>query len=344
MLVTGLLNVPWEALYNPDDPGGGFLSDRCSIITRWPEQTGNAERDLVTTPTVFGRPRIVCLDSVLAGDPQAMEGTSLIATLREEGEHVHMPISRSELVKSVSDVRMVHWICEHAERGLRLTEEVFYTEDDAVAHRFPRGSTLVLTSCRSGGSTMSEIGIAAGICVASECTVIAPSSVVATRVGVQFVRRVNAILRENHASAEVRLVDLWSALKGTDPCAIGPREPKLSAERCYALWNGNLWQRGNSSGRTIVMNLIITERDYELSLNRTEVKKLKGHEQEPILGPDDAADVLDALPKVLADRFRRMLPDNYEMSELQLKFSISGAPFGVGVAGEALVKFAPKRA
>ena len=112
MLVTGLLNVPWEALYNPDDPGGGFLSDRCSIITRWPEQTGNAERDLVTTPTVFGRPRIVCLDSVLAGDPQAMEGTSLIATLREEGEHVHMPISRSELVKSVSDVRMVHWICE----------------------------------------------------------------------------------------------------------------------------------------------------------------------------------------------------------------------------------------
>ena len=69
------------------------------------------------------------------------------------------------------------------------------------------------------------------------------------------------------------------------------------------------------------MNLIITERDYELSLNRTEVKKLKGHEQEPILGPDDAADVLDALPKVLADRFRRMLPDNYEMSELQLSLA-----------------------
>jgi hypothetical protein len=37
-----------------------------------------------------------------------------------------------------------------------------------------------------------------------------------------------------------------------------------------------------------------------------------------------------------------MLPDDYEMSELQLKFSISGAPFGVGVAGEAIVKFGPK--
>jgi hypothetical protein len=90
------------------------------------------------------------------------------------------------------------------------------------------------------------------------------------------------------------------------------------------------------------MNLIITEHDYEVSLDKAQVKKLKGDEREAILGPDDAADVLDALPKVLADRFRRMLPDDYEMSELQLKFSISGAPFGVGVAGEAIVKFGPK--
>ncbi len=238
VLVTGLLNVPWEALYNPDGPGAGFLSDQCSIVTRWPEQTGNAERDLVTTPTLFGRSRVVCLDSILADDKQLMEGTSLAVTLREEGEHVHMPVSRRDLVRLVSDVRLVHWICEHAERGLRLSEEVFYSEDDAVAHKFPRGSTLVLTSCRSGGTPMSEIGIAAGICVASECTVIAPSSVVATRVGVQFVRRVNAILKADLGATEVRLVDLWSALKGTEPGVIGPREPKLSAERCYALWYG----------------------------------------------------------------------------------------------------------
>jgi hypothetical protein len=90
------------------------------------------------------------------------------------------------------------------------------------------------------------------------------------------------------------------------------------------------------------MQLVVTERDYEAALDKASVRKLKGENRDTILGSKEAADVLDALPRVLADRVRRMLPDDYEMLEMQLKISISGAPFGVGVAGDAIVKFGPK--
>lgn len=92
------------------------------------------------------------------------------------------------------------------------------------------------------------------------------------------------------------------------------------------------------------MQLILTEQDYEQSLSKAAVRKLRGEKGEAILGPDEAGTVLQALPRVLADRIRRMIPENYEVREIQIKVAFSGAPFGVGVAGDAVVKFGPKAA
>lgn len=60
---------------------------------------------------------------------------------------------------------------------------------------------------------------------------------------------------------------------------------------------------------------------------------------------DRAADartaVIEAMPRVISGRLRRMLPDGFEVAEIALKFVISGTPFGVGIGGDVVVKFVP---
>lgn len=51
--------------------------------------------------------------------------------------------------------------------------------------------------------------------------------------------------------------------------------------------------------------------------------------------------LFDALPTALAKRFARITPGDYVVAELTLKVLVKGSPFGIGVEGEALVKFVP---
>jgi hypothetical protein len=92
------------------------------------------------------------------------------------------------------------------------------------------------------------------------------------------------------------------------------------------------------------MQLVITEKDYEEALGAREVKRLTTVKTEEILGPEHTISVVDALQRVIADRFRKMIPEDYEMREIQIKVAFSGTPFGVGVSGDATVKFMPKGA
>lgn len=93
------------------------------------------------------------------------------------------------------------------------------------------------------------------------------------------------------------------------------------------------------------MQIQITEKDYNDALGANEVRNLKQSQKEAILGeaPEPATQaILDALPKVVVERFRRMIPPDYEVQQIELKVKISGHPFGVGIGGEATVKFGPK--
>jgi hypothetical protein len=59
-----------------------------------------------------------------------------------------------------------------------------------------------------------------------------------------------------------------------------------------------------------------------------------------VLGEDEKTAqewILEALPAVIAKRVRPMLPEDFELSEMQMKVSLQGKPFGVGVGGEVLV-------
>ena len=92
------------------------------------------------------------------------------------------------------------------------------------------------------------------------------------------------------------------------------------------------------------MQLELTESDFNQALGADAVKRLSRERKEHVLGEDEVEAVMDAMPRVLATRFKRMLPEHFEIREITLKVSLSGKPFGVGVSGDATVKFGPKAA
>lgn len=92
------------------------------------------------------------------------------------------------------------------------------------------------------------------------------------------------------------------------------------------------------------MELELSEADFSRALGVDVVKRLSLGHQVQVLGDGDVKAVVDALPRVLSERFKRMLPSDFEIREITLKVSLSGNPFGVGVSGDATVKFGPKLA
>ena len=93
------------------------------------------------------------------------------------------------------------------------------------------------------------------------------------------------------------------------------------------------------------MEILITEADYNKAIGTAEVRSLRDGQKEAILGdkPEPANQaILDALPRVLADRFKNMIPPDYEVQQIELKVQIAGQPFGIGIRGDAVVKFGPR--
>jgi hypothetical protein len=90
------------------------------------------------------------------------------------------------------------------------------------------------------------------------------------------------------------------------------------------------------------MQLELSEADFSRALGRDAVKRLSQIPQEQVLGEGDVNALFDALPRVLSERFKRMLPSDFEIREITLKVLLSGSPFGVGLSGDATVKFGPK--
>lgn len=233
--------IPWEALYNPRFGEGAFLSDNC-VLVRVPVAF-DAEPSEYDRP-IFVQEKLICLDSML--QQYEFRGKILNKIFEDEGEEVFVTNVISELTRRVLNTRIVYWICEHEEKqGLRLAENVHFSLDDCRVHRFPSGSVLFLVSC-SGGRGLISPSFSERIVASSNCTVVAPSSVIAVDAAIDFVNRVNKIMKENGATY---LHEIWSYLKGSlSGTASEDGSHKITPERCYALWFGIY---GNSMARLV---------------------------------------------------------------------------------------------
>ena len=231
-LITDLMNVPWEALFDTDSRS--FLSDHC-VIVRWPEVTGAGDR--APAELNFDRDRVVCLDPIIASDAQLkVDGLSIREFLESHfGADLVLTKWKHELVERTRSVRVIQWICEHATEGLRLDETIFYSCDDCEAHPFAGGSILILTSCKSGAPKGTLTSVASAICVGSHCTVIAPSSVVATSFGVRFAMTLDKTVRRR--SGNMTVAEFWRQILVTNQeIRTDPR--KLTPKLCFARWYG----------------------------------------------------------------------------------------------------------
>src|SRR5262245_17568019 len=93
------------------------------------------------------------------------------------------------------------------------------------------------------------------------------------------------------------------------------------------------------------MQITITEGDIAAAVGDIGVKQITKPRTEAVLGPEESrASVMDALPKAISQRVSRMIPEDYEIREIEIKIGLSGTPFGVGISGDATVTFGPRNA
>lgn len=89
--------------------------------------------------------------------------------------------------------------------------------------------------------------------------------------------------------------------------------------------------------------LPITDND----LDRTQRQSLKSKILSTrTLGAQEDANrrILDLLPSLIAERIRGIVPDDFELDELEFKFEIQGKLFGSGVGGEVIAKLKKRSA
>lgn len=227
-VITDLHNVPWEALYSVADRA--FLAD-LSLISRWPMTNGATK--LAAAVSAFSRDRVLLLDPVLCGDPDiVIDGVCLRdALMAEFGSDLHETDLIEEVMERCSDVRVVQWICEHADEGLRLSKDTFFGIKECATFHFPAGSVLILTSCQGAYSFGTGPSFAAEIAARGNLTVISASSVVHAVVGAEFARRIERAIRSNLDIKNVAL--LWNSLRDT-----GTTAPEGFFRLWYSIYGG----------------------------------------------------------------------------------------------------------
>ena len=88
------------------------------------------------------------------------------------------------------------------------------------------------------------------------------------------------------------------------------------------------------------ITIILTEEDLETSLRSQLEAKRAGH---LILGDEleSKKALMNALPKVISKRLGKMIPDGFDIAEIEFSFSVDAKFWDMGIGGEVKVKFSP---
>jgi hypothetical protein len=89
--------------------------------------------------------------------------------------------------------------------------------------------------------------------------------------------------------------------------------------------------------------IVLSENDVDAGIQKrvraavAGSRVLSGEEQ-------DAKQILmDALPAIIAQKIRKIVPQDFQVSEVQLKLNVSGKLFGTGVSGDVILKLTPAK-
>ncbi len=88
------------------------------------------------------------------------------------------------------------------------------------------------------------------------------------------------------------------------------------------------------------MLLEISEKDFEAAIQdigiATDIEGGTRH-----LGGDVVASISEYLPKVIAHKVSRMVPEGFVVAKVSIKMELAGKVFGCGVAGEVSFDLCP---
>lgn len=76
---------------------------------------------------------------------------------------------------------------------------------------------------------------------------------------------------------------------------------------------------------------------------KSEIKAiLKGEE---VLGIKDEIKkiIYNTIPKAVTNGIESIVPENYELNEIQIKFQLAGEYFGLKIGGDVSIKISPKK-
>ena len=93
-----------------------------------------------------------------------------------------------------------------------------------------------------------------------------------------------------------------------------------------------------------IIELRITESDLRTYGDHRLVQELSGVEKTPTLGGKEEAmeRLMEILPRIIAEKIRKIIPEDYEISEIALAVKIKGNFAVVGIDGDVNIKFKPK--
>jgi len=94
-----------------------------------------------------------------------------------------------------------------------------------------------------------------------------------------------------------------------------------------------------------MLKIIITEKDFAKITEKSQIEEKIIESQEEILDNDaspEHEELFQALPKVLVAKIRDIMPEGFKIKEIEIKIDVEGKPFGIGLGGEATLRFGPK--
>jgi hypothetical protein len=207
VISTNMIEVPWEALINPRERDGIFLSE-CCMISRSYMPTQGINR-VFETNSDRGKGTALYVDSVLAEKwtaPGSTENQSYRKLLR--GQNALSTKNAPTLFRDMAKRKTVEWICENAfdeATGLdrlRISKRSHCTRNTLLTNGLTQSTVVFLVTCCEQRPKRTHEPISALIATHNGCTVIAPLIPISEAMGIRLARIFNYLKKKFVRKAE----------------------------------------------------------------------------------------------------------------------------------------------
>jgi len=232
VILSNVREIPWELLYLGDAKQGCFLGSS-SIITfqNWQKSHDDGQHRRKKPLPSNKLPHLLVDPVIFDSGDFLFQGGSIQKFVAEAGMNYEISTVANNMMGTVNEKRFIHWICEHcADKGLRLSEDAYFSSKHAKAFRVDPSTILILSACGAAmpastvygaksleekpfvATAMERASVAEIMEEKSGCTIIAAATLVSAPLLVSFMRRLSKLIE--FRSDGISLDELWAEALG----------------------------------------------------------------------------------------------------------------------------------